>query len=108
LGNFAGRPASSVGGDFSCVGAGLFSATPRQVVTTEQGLRLGDPASRVRDIYGNRAKFVPAPASGMDPRPGYVVHQGRYDLIVKLDSHKSRVIAIAGGLAPLTPSMCVG
>lgn len=105
LGNFAGRPASSVGGDFSCVGAQSDATTAAQVVTTKEGLRLGDPAARVRQIYGTAATFVPRPTSGgMSPHAGYVVHQGRYDLIFKVDQNNRRVIGIAGGLAPMTPS----
>jgi hypothetical protein len=95
-------------GDFTCLGAGLTTVTPTQIVTTEQGLHLGDRASRVHAIYGSKAIFMPAAASGMDPRPGYVVHQGRYDLIFKLDAQERHVIYIAGGFAPLTPNDCSG
>jgi hypothetical protein len=63
LGNFAGQPASSVGGDFSCVAAAGSASGLLSVVTT-LGLRLGDPAARVREIYGAAANFVPMPCNG--------------------------------------------
>ena len=108
LGNFAGQPASTIGGSFSCVGAALIgSQAPTQTVTTAQGLRLGDPAARVRAIYGSTAAFLPLPSTGgIDPHAGYVVHQGNYDLVFKLDANNTHVVAIAGGLAPMTPSEC--
>jgi len=108
LSNFAGQPAAPFSGDFTCVGAaGSGSGTP-SVVTT-RGLRLGDPAARVREIYGVAAIFIPMPTTGgIDPYPGYVVHQGQFDLVFKLDASQSRVIAIAGGVAPMTPSGCYG
>jgi hypothetical protein len=108
LSNFAGQPAASVNGDFSCVeAAGSESAT--QSVVTTLGLHLGDPAARVREIYGMTANFIPMPTTGgIDPHAGYVVHQGHFDLVFKLDGSESRVIAIAGGLAPMTPSECNG
>lgn len=110
LGNFAGEPASTVGGSFSCVGAALTdSGTPTQTVTTTRGLHLGDPAARVQAIYGTSASFVPMPTTGgISPHAGYVVHERGYDLVFKLDSRNSRVIAIAGGIAPMTPSECNG
>jgi hypothetical protein len=108
LGNFAGQPAASVGGDFSCVEAAGSASGTLSVVTT-LGLRLGDPATRVRQIYGATADFIPMPTTGgIDPNPGYVVHQGKFDLVFKLDPSQSHVIAIAGGLAPMTPSQCNG
>jgi len=108
LSNFAGQPASSVGGDFSCVEAAGSASGTTSVVTT-LGLRLGDPAARVREIYGTAATFIPMPTTGgIDPNPGYVVHQGQFDLVFKLDPSQSRVIAISGGIAPMTPSECNG
>lgn len=108
LSNFAGQPAASVGGDFSCVEA-AGSASGTSSVVTARGLRLGDPATRVREIYGAAANFIPMPTTGgIDPNPGYVVHQGQFDLVFKLDPSQSRVITIAGGLAPMTPSECNG
>ena len=101
LSQFAGQPAASFGGDFTCVGAGGSESATQSVVTT-LGLRLGDPAARVREIYGTAANFIPMPTTGgIDPNPGYVVHQGQFDLVFKLDPSQSRVIAIAGGLAPM-------
>jgi hypothetical protein len=110
LGNNAGEPASTVGGSFSCLGAALTdSGTPTQTVTTTRGLHLGDPVARVHAIYGTSASFVPMPTTGgISPHAGYVVHEGGYDLVFKLDPRNSRVIAIAGGIAPMTPSECNG
>jgi hypothetical protein len=108
LSNFAGQPAASFSGDFICVeAAGSESAT--QSVVTTRGLHLSDPATRVREIYGTAANFIPMPTTGgIDPHPGYVVHEGQFDLVFKLDASQSRVIAIAGGVAPMTPSECNG
>lgn len=108
LSNFAGQPAASFRGDFLCVEA-AGSETATQSVVTTRGLRLGDSAARVREIYGGAATFIPEPTTGgISPHPGYVVHEGQYDLVFKLDSSLSQVIAIAGGVAPMTPSECNG
>jgi hypothetical protein len=108
LGSFAGQPAASFRGDFLCVAA-AGSETATQYVVTAAGLHLGDSAARVREIYGAAATFIPMPTTGgIDPNPGYVVHQGQFDLVFKLDPSLSRVIAIAGGVAPMTPSQCNG
>jgi hypothetical protein len=108
LSNFAGQSAASVGGDFSCVAAaGSGTGTPS--VVTARGLHLGDSPARVRQLYGATANFIPMPTTGgIEPRVGYVVHQGRYDLVFKLDASQSHVVTIAGGLAPMTPSECNG
>ncbi len=106
LDSFAGQPAASFRGAFTCVGAGGSESATRSVVTA-LGLRLGDSAARVREIYGTAAIFIPTPTTGgIDPNPGYVVHQGQFDLVFKLDESLSRVIAMAGGIAPMTPSEC--
>ena len=108
LGNFAGQPAASFRGDFLCVAA-AGSGTAAQSVVTALGLHLGDPVARVREIYGAAAHFIPEPTTGgIEPHPGYVVHQGQFDLVFKVDPSLSRVIAIAGGIAPMTPSQCNG
>jgi hypothetical protein len=93
---------------FTCVGAFLGTSTAKQVITTPEGVRLGDPASRILAVYGSRAHYVPAPQSGMDPRAGYVISDNGYDLVFKLDPHGRQIVAIAGGLDPVTPSTCVG
>lgn len=107
LDSFAGQPPASFRGDFLCVAADG-SQTATQSVVTAAGLHLGDSAARVREIYGAAATFIPEPTGGIEPHPGYVVHQGQFDLVFKLDSSLSRVIAIAGGFAPMTPSQCNG
>ncbi|HEV7191613.1 MAG TPA: LppP/LprE family lipoprotein [Jatrophihabitantaceae bacterium] len=108
LGNFAGKPASTVGGSYSCVGATLTpNGVPTRQVITSKGIRLGDPAARVRAAYGSAAIFEPLPGNGgIDPHAGYVVHDGLYDLVFKLNTQNQQVTGIAGGLAPLTPSEC--
>ena len=63
----------------------------------------------MREIYGAAAIFIPMPTTGgIDPEPGYVVHQGQFDLVFKLDASLSHVVVIAGGIAPMTPSQCNG
>lgn len=110
LGNFAGKPASTVGGSFSCVGATLSpNGSPTRQVITSKGIRLGDAAARIPAVYGSAATFEPLPTGGgIDPHAGYVVHEGLYDLVFKLDPTNSRVVGLAGGLAPMTPSECNG
>jgi len=93
---------------FTCVGAFAETSTTKQVITTPEGVRLGDPASRILGVYGSRAHYVPAPQSGMDPRAGYVISDNGYDLVFKLDPHGRQIVAIVGGLDPVTPSTCVG
>ncbi|HEY5049401.1 MAG TPA: hypothetical protein VIJ31_13035 [Acidothermaceae bacterium] len=107
LSSFAGQPPASFRGDFLCVAADG-SQTATQSVVTAAGLHLGDSAARLREIYGAAATFIPEPTGGIEPHPGYVVHQGQFDLVFKLDPSLSRVIAIAGGIAPMTPSQCNG
>src|SRR5215471_12153949 len=94
---------------FTCVGAFVGTSTAKQVITTPEGVRLGDPASRILAVYGSRAHYVPAPTSGgMDPRAGYVIAHNGYDLVFKLDTRGQQIVAIVGGLSPVTPSECVG
>jgi hypothetical protein len=93
---------------FTCVGAFVGTSTAKQVITTPEGVRLGGPASQVLAAYGSRAHYVPAPQSGMDPRAGYVISDNGYDLVFKLDPHGRQIVAIVGGLDPVTPSTCVG
>jgi hypothetical protein len=96
---------------FTCVGAQLADhpTADSQVVMTQDGVRLGDPASRVSQVYGSRATFVPQPATGgYSPRAGYVVGEQNYDLVFKLNQQQTQVIAIFAGIAPATPSLCNG
>jgi hypothetical protein len=107
LSTWAGTAATPTA--FSCVGAALGAGTSvtGQVIMTPDGVHLGDPPSRVTAVYGARAKFVPMPTTGgMDPRAGYIVAEQNYDLVFKLNDQGDKIIAIVGGLAPLTPSEC--
>jgi hypothetical protein len=97
----------SAPGTVGCVGAAVVAGKPAsQVVTTAQGVHLGDSASRVTAAYGNAAHFVPAPASGSNPVAGYVVSQtaGNLAFVIKNDT----VAEIEGGDASLQPSTCTG
>jgi len=96
---------------FTCVGAQLAThpTANSQVVTTPEGVRLGDPASRVRQVYGSRALFVPKPtAGGISPRAGYIVAEQNYNLVFTLNPQETQIIAIFAGIAPATPSTCTG
>ena len=101
-------PGAAAYGSFTCVGAVAGTSTTKQVITTPEGVRLGDPASRITAVYGSRARYVPQPASGLDPRAGYVISHNGYDLVFKLDPRGQQIVAIAGGLDPVTPSTCAG
>lgn len=57
-----------------CVGASLRDRTkPSQTISTPEGFRLGDTVQQLKAIYGRRARYVPAPSSGMTTNAGYVV-----------------------------------
>ncbi len=105
VGGGVGTPAAP--GTVKCVGASLDPARAAgQVVETPEGVHLGDAASRVVAVYGSAAHLVPAPTSGINPVPGYVVPQttGNLAFVIKNDT----VTEIEGGDASLQPSSCTG
>jgi pimeloyl-ACP methyl ester carboxylesterase len=90
-----------------CVGAE--DGVGVQTVTTPEGVKIGDPASKVTAVYGARATYVPAPSDGgMSPHDGYVVREGDGALAFMLDDQTNTVAGIAGGPSGLTPSSCTG
>ena len=97
----------SAPGSVGCLGAAVVAGKPAgQVVTTFEGLRLGDPSSRVVAVYGSNARFVPAPASGANPVAGYVVAQANGNLAFVIKNNT--VDEIEGGGASLEPTSCTG
>jgi len=111
----AGYPHDFVGqggpsGAVVCVGAELFDASPRllQTVSTPEGIRLGDTVQRLLSVYGSRARYVSAPASGMTTNAGYVVTESDGNLVFVVDRANRRIVEIAGGAADLGPNTCTG
>jgi len=93
-----------------CVGAGKNGATtngPQRISTTE-GFQLGDTVDHLLAVYGSRARFVAAPASGMTTNAGYVVAETDGTLVFVVDKAHQRVVEIAGGAAGIGPNSCTG
>jgi hypothetical protein len=96
-----------------CVGASL---TPRagvssQTISTPEGFRLGDSVRRLLAVYGSRARYVPAPSSGMTTHAGYVVaERGGYlafivgtsptNWLAPADRTSGIIVEIAGSITP--------
>lgn len=90
---------------FTCVGAFIGTSTTKQVITTPEGVRLGDPASRILAVYGSRARNVPALPSGMDPVPSTSSPTTATTSSSNSDTQGQQIVAIVGGLTPVN---CVG
>jgi pimeloyl-ACP methyl ester carboxylesterase len=109
----AGYAHDYVGGAYgnhpvTCIGT-RGSATSTQTVSTPEGVSLGDPASKVTQVYRSAAAFVPMPTGGgLDPRAGYVVKTGQGTLAFAVDSPTGPITGIAAGGPTLTPSSCTG
>jgi hypothetical protein len=101
-----------------CVGASLWSGSKpsSQTISTPEGLHLGDTVQRLQAIYGTRARYVPAPSSGMTTNAGYVVADpGGYLVFVvgrsltnwlpPTDRTSGRVVEIAGAVTQNPMSM---
>lgn len=93
----------------SCVGAEIADyATNPQTVVTPEGFRLGDTVQQLLTIYGSRARYSPAPPTGISTRAGYVVTEPDGNLAFYIDETTGRIYGIKGGGADLTPSSCNG
>lgn len=99
--------AAGPGSAVRCVGAE--GGVGVQTVTTPEGVKIGDPATKVTAVYGARATYAPEPPDGgMSPHAGYVVREGNGALAFILDKQTNTVAGIAGGPSDLTPSSCTG
>jgi hypothetical protein len=94
----------------TCVGAEIFPTTSptAQTVTTPEGFRLGDSVAHLLAVYGSRARYVAAPASGMTTNAGYVVKESVGNLVFVVGGSPQRIVEIAGGSATLGPNSCTG
>ena len=92
----------------TCVSAQIAGVPTPQAVATPQGFTLGDTVQQLLTIYGSRARYVPAPTTGISPRAGYVVAESNGNLVFEVDNTNTRVLGIAGGGSDLTPSTCPG
>ena len=88
----------------SCVSAADRPRTP--AVVTPQGFRLGETLAQLKAVYGDRLRYVPAPASGVTPLPGYVVAFSDGNLVFWVRNGKV-VDRIAGGPGVLPSTNCV-
>lgn len=93
-----------------CVGASIFdrSTALQQAISTPEGFRLGDTVERLLGVYGTRAHFVPAPATGMTTNAGYVVAESGGKLAFVVDLARKRIVEIAGGGPGVGPNSCTG
>jgi hypothetical protein len=112
-----------------CVGASLRNGSKpsSQTISTPEGFRLGDTVQRLKAIYGSRARYVPAPSSGMTTNAGYVVDEagGHLAFVVgrsltnwspPADRASGVVVEIAGSTIsdplrfgrPFGPNSCTG
>lgn len=97
----------SAPGTVRCLGARLVAGRAAgQVVTTPEGVHVGDPADRVAGVYGSAAHLVPAPTSGLNPVPGYVVAEATGHLAFVTSG--GLITEIIGGDTSLEPSTCAG
>lgn len=93
---------SGSNGPVACV---IASGSPvTQVVSTPEGFVLGGSVTRLTQIYGSRAVYVPAPASGYGPVPGYVVNEDGGVLAFVVNG--ATIGTIMGGPPGTTPSLC--
>jgi hypothetical protein len=96
-------------GAIVCLGAELATNAPAtQTVVTPEGVGIGDTVQHLKAVYGNRAQFVPAPATGLSPRAGYLVTEPRFNLAFVVDSTNTHVTGIKAGLTVFSPSSCAG
>jgi len=72
-------------------------------VVAPEGFLLGGTTQALKSLYGSRLRFIPAPATGYNPEPGYVVSfpEGNLAFIF----HNGLVTAIIGGKSAM-PSTC--
>lgn len=89
-------------GPVGCVIAG--GAPTAQVISTPEGFVLGESVAQLKQTYGAKLVYVPAPASGFQPVPGYVVSEDGGVLAFVLAG--GRITGIVGGPAGTTPSLC--
>jgi pimeloyl-ACP methyl ester carboxylesterase len=90
-----------------CVGAE--GGVGVQTVRTPEGVKIGDPASKVTAVYGARATYVPIPPDGgLSPQDGYVVQEHGSALVFMLNDQTQTIAGIADGPSDLTPSSCTG
>jgi hypothetical protein len=68
-----GLSVQALQGAISCVSASAYQGDPMPHVTTAQGFPLGGTLARLKAVYGAGLHYVPAPAGGIEARPGYVV-----------------------------------
>ena len=87
-------------GTVSCVSASEQPGGP--AVETPQGFRLGGTLAQLKGVYGASLRFVPAPAGGISPVPGYVVRLSGGNLAFWLSGGVVRRISAGPGVLPST------
>ncbi|HEX6930840.1 MAG TPA: hypothetical protein VF162_01755, partial [Streptosporangiaceae bacterium] len=94
--------ADGAGGTVSCVSAVGRPGGP--AVATPQGFRLGQTLAQLKAVYGSSLRYVPAPAGGIQPLPGYVVTSNAGTLVFW--TTKGIVTHIAAGPHVLPSTDC--
>lgn len=98
------RPELYVVPNLPCVGVSG-TDTPSKTVQTAEGVRLGDSADQITALYGNRARYIPAPTGGRTPTEGYIVDFPDGKIAFAVASNVIRAIKAGPGV---TPSSCGG
>jgi hypothetical protein len=68
-----GLSVQALQGTIGCVSASAYPGHRVPHVTTAQGFPLGGTFARLKAVYGTGLHYVPAPAGGIEIRPGYVI-----------------------------------
>lgn len=90
-----------------CIGAGENPGRTQKI--SAHGISLGDSGSKVPQVYGFAAQYMPAPDFGRTPASGYVVPAGSQRLAFVLSGGpSSTIVGIRLGPSDLTPSDCGG
>ncbi len=96
---------AETGGRVTCLGAD--GPSTAQTIVTPEGLHLGDTVAKLLQIYGSRARYVPAAAQGIHPSDGYVVAGPGGNLVFSTRG-TSTVRSIVAGGPDLVPGTCGG
>lgn len=104
LGNASsGLSFMDVHGKVNCVGAAS-SGSKGHTVATPQGFVLGGSLAQLKAVYRSQLRFVPASATAIVPRPGYVVSFPDGNLVFWVSG--GIVQGIGGGRGLMPSSEC--
>jgi hypothetical protein len=101
MGSDSGLEAFAFNGPIACVFASQASRSPS--VVTAQGFHLGGSFADLQQTYGTSLEYVPAPATAISPRPGYIVRFPNGNVVFWVT--KGIVISIGAGPGAM-PTTC--